>query len=118
MTTIEPLSSTGAPSSRQLLRSTAIALGIAIAILVAIVLPAEYGVDPMGVGRVLGLKEMGETELALAKEAAGHDEEGVAFRQEISGTSSSGPAQRVSRGSAVLEKVDGRWIVVHLHLSR
>ncbi|MEO5870679.1 MAG: nuclear transport factor 2 family protein [Gemmatimonadaceae bacterium] len=42
----------------------------------------------------------------------------VAFRQEISGTSSSGPAQRVSRGSAVLEKVDGRWIVVHLHLSR
>ncbi|MEO5815868.1 MAG: transmembrane anchor protein [Gemmatimonadaceae bacterium] len=77
MTTIEPLSSTGAPSSRQLLRSTAIALGIAIAILVAIVLPAEYGVDPTGVGRVLGLKEMGETKLALAKEAAGHDEEGV-----------------------------------------
>jgi len=42
----------------------------------------------------------------------------VVFRQEIAGTPSSGPAQSVARGSAVLEKVDGRWLIVHLHMSR
>lgn len=42
----------------------------------------------------------------------------VAFRQQISGTTASGPAQVSGRGSAVLEKRDGRWIIVHLHVSR
>jgi hypothetical protein len=60
------------PSSRRLLRSTAIALAVAAAILVTMVLPAEYGVDPTGVGRILGLTEMGETKMALAREEAGH----------------------------------------------
>jgi hypothetical protein len=58
------------PSTRQLIRSTLIALAAAIAILVTIVLPAEYGVDPTGVGRVLGLAEMGEIKTQLAAEAA------------------------------------------------
>ncbi|HEU0076657.1 MAG TPA: hypothetical protein VFQ76_03350, partial [Longimicrobiaceae bacterium] len=48
------------PSSRALLRSTAIAAATAAVLLVTVVLPAEYGVDPTGVGRVLGLTEMGE----------------------------------------------------------
>jgi hypothetical protein len=58
------------PSSRSLLRSTLIAAAVAAVILVTIVLPAEYGVDPTGIGRVLGLKQMGEIKVALAKEAA------------------------------------------------
>ena len=58
------------PSARTLLRSTLIALGIAALILVTIVLPAEYGVDPTGIGRPLGLTRMGEIKVALAKEAA------------------------------------------------
>jgi len=41
----------------------------------------------------------------------------VAFRQEIGGTPTSGPVQRVGRGSAVLEKLNGRWTIVHLHVS-
>lgn len=49
------------PSSKQLLRSTLIALVAAIAILVGIVLPSEYAIDPTGIGRVLGLKEMGRS---------------------------------------------------------
>jgi hypothetical protein len=52
------------------LRSTLIAAAVAIALLVTVVLPAEYGVDPTGIGRVLGLTEMGEIKVALAKEAA------------------------------------------------
>lgn len=57
------------PSTAQLLRSTLIALVAAIAILVTVVLPAEYGIDPTGAGRVLGLTEMGEIKDGLAKEA-------------------------------------------------
>lgn len=58
------------PSSRSLFRSTLIAAAVAIVLLVAVVMPAEYGVDPMGVGRLLGLTEMGRIKVALAKEAA------------------------------------------------
>lgn len=58
------------PSSRTLLRSTLIAAGVALLILVTVVMPAEYGVDPTGVGRVLGLEEMGEIKQSLAAEAA------------------------------------------------
>ncbi|UFN49244.1 transmembrane anchor protein [Roseomonas sp. OT10] len=57
------------PSSKQLLRSTAIAIVAAAAILVAVVLPAEYGIDPTGIGRPLGLTEMGELKMQLAAEA-------------------------------------------------
>jgi hypothetical protein len=58
------------PSSQQLLRSTLLAAVSAIVILVAIVLPAEYGVDPTGVGRLLRMTEMGEIKQQLAAEAA------------------------------------------------
>ncbi|MES2521893.1 MAG: transmembrane anchor protein [Gemmatimonadota bacterium] len=51
------------------MRSTLIAVGVAAVLLVGVVLPAEYGVDPIGVGRVLGLTEMGRIKTALAREA-------------------------------------------------
>jgi hypothetical protein len=57
------------PTSRQLLRSTAIAAVSAVAILVTVVLPAEYNIDPTGIGGVLGLAEMGEIQTQLAEEA-------------------------------------------------
>ena len=57
------------PSSRALLRSTLIAAATAAVLLVTIVLPAEYGVDPTGIGRVVGLTQMGEIKMALAEEA-------------------------------------------------
>jgi len=61
---------TDLPSSGRLLRSTLIA-GISAAVLLTIVvLPAEYGVDPTGVGRVLRLTEMGEIKMRLAAEDA------------------------------------------------
>lgn len=57
------------PSSAQLIRSTAIAAASAVAILVTVVLPAEYNIDPTGIGGVLGLAEMGEIKTQLAEEA-------------------------------------------------
>lgn len=56
------------PSSAQLLRSTFIAMTTAAALLVTVVLPAEYAIDPTGVGRALGLAEMGEIKKQLAEE--------------------------------------------------
>jgi hypothetical protein len=43
------------PSGRQLLKYTVIAIGIAAVVLLTSVLPAEYGIDPTGIGGRLGL---------------------------------------------------------------
>ena len=40
------------PSTAQLLRSTALAAASAVVLLLTVVLPAEYGVDPTGIGRL------------------------------------------------------------------
>src|SRR5438552_14218551 len=45
---------------------TGIALLVAGLILVAAVLPAEYGVDPLGIGRRLGLLAIGEVQKKVA----------------------------------------------------
>jgi hypothetical protein len=58
------------PSTRQLIRSTIIAAVSAVILLFTVVLPSEYGVDPTGIGRALGLTEMGEIKTRLAQEAA------------------------------------------------
>lgn len=57
------------PSSKQLLRSTILAAIAALVLLVVVVLPAEYGIDPTGAGRVLRLTEMGDIKQQLAAEA-------------------------------------------------
>lgn len=57
------------PSTRQLVRSTIIAAVSAVVLLYTLVLPSEYGVDPTGIGRALGLTEMGEIKTRLTAEA-------------------------------------------------
>ena len=66
------------PSSESLLKSTLLALLAAIVILVTIVLPAEYGIDPTRIGRVLGLTQMGAIKMQLAEEAAADREASTA----------------------------------------
>ena len=58
------------PSSKQLIKSTILAAIAAIVILFTVVLPAEYGIDPTGVGKLLRLTEMGQIKQQLAEEAA------------------------------------------------
>lgn len=70
MSDISNSTPTNLPTTRQLIRSTIIAAAIAAALLTAVVLPAEYGIDPTGIGNVLGLTEMGRIKASLAKEAA------------------------------------------------
>lgn len=57
------------PSTGKLIRSTLVAAVVAAALLVTVVLPAEYAIDPTGAGRLLGLTEMGEIKQQLAEEA-------------------------------------------------
>ena len=57
------------PTSAQLLRSTLIAFVTAAVLLVTVVMPADYGIDPTGIGRLLNLTEMGEIKKELAAEA-------------------------------------------------
>lgn len=54
------------PTLRQLNRATLLAVGAAAVILVTTVLPAEYGVDPTGVGTALGLTAMGQMKQGAA----------------------------------------------------
>ncbi len=58
------------PSTGKLIKSTIIAVVAAGILLVTVVMPAEYGIDPTGAGKILGLKKMGEIKVSLAKEAA------------------------------------------------
>lgn len=66
------------PSPRALVRSTLIAIAVALVLLFTVVLPAEYGIDPTRIGRVLGLTQMGEIKMALAREAAAEEAEAAA----------------------------------------
>lgn len=58
------------PSRRRLLTTTLVAVAVAVVILTTIVLPAEYGVDPTRVGRLLGLTSMGQAKSVAASSGA------------------------------------------------
>ena len=46
------------PSGKNILIGSLAALAIAVVVLIAFVLPAEYGIDPTGIGRALGIEGM------------------------------------------------------------
>lgn len=62
------------PPIKRLLKATAIAIITASLLLITIVLPAEYSIDPTGIGAKLGLNKLGDAAttaaLAVSKEAA------------------------------------------------
>lgn len=57
------------PSTAKLIKSTILATIAAIVLLVTVVMPAEYALDPTGLGKITGLQRMGEIKVSLAKEA-------------------------------------------------
>lgn len=59
-----------APSGARLAKATLIALVVAAIVLVTAVLPAEYGIDPLGTGRALGLDQLFAAEETAAAAAA------------------------------------------------
>lgn len=83
MTTPNP--STVNATTPQLLKATAVALAVAGVVLVTTILPAEYGVDPTGIGQALGL-----TALSASAETTGP---AAAPTPDMAVTRSEGPYQ-------------------------
>lgn len=57
----------GTPSLARLATTTAIAVVVAGVLLVTVVLPAEYGLDPLGTGRWLGLTDIAAPPVAIVE---------------------------------------------------
>lgn len=76
------------PSTAKLIKSTIIAAIVAVVLLVTVVMPAEYGIDPTGIGKAIGLKRMGEIKVSLAKEAAADQkmDESATFAEVVEAT--------------------------------
>jgi hypothetical protein len=55
------------PTMPELIKATAIALAAAAVILITTVLPAEYGIDPTGIGKTLGLTALSVTSAQAAE---------------------------------------------------
>lgn len=70
MTDMTHLNRRTLPSSQQLLKATSLAIGVAGIILVAAVLPAEYGIDPTGIGSRLGLTSLSASAAGSSDAAA------------------------------------------------
>ena len=68
MTTPEEPATAAPPSRARLARTTVLAVVIAGVILVVTVLPAEYGIDPTGIGRRLGLTAIASPPLAAVED--------------------------------------------------
>lgn len=87
-------------SGRKLLRSTAIAFVVAMVLLVTVVMPSEYGIDPTRIGRLLGLTEMGEIKEQLHDEA-----EADQAAASASANGSAGDDEVLSRLDAIDERL-------------
>lgn len=55
------------PTLKQLFKATGIALFAAAAILITTVLPSEFGIDPTGIGKAMGLTALSATTAEAAK---------------------------------------------------
>ena len=58
------------PTLLQLIKATALALIVAGAVLITAVLPAEYGIDPTGIGKMLGLTTLSISSVPASEVAA------------------------------------------------
>ncbi|MGH1376739.1 MAG: transmembrane anchor protein [Alphaproteobacteria bacterium] len=70
------------PSTGKLIKSTIIAVITAGVLLITVVMPSEYGIDPTGIGQAIGLKKMGEIKTSLAEEAAADKAKDLATKVE------------------------------------
>lgn len=94
------------PTTGQLIRSTVIALAAAIVILVTIVLPSEYAIDPTGIGRALGLTHMGEVKKQLAAEAHADEQKAAQAEEVVAPPPAAAPAEPAVEAAPLQTVVD------------
>ncbi len=109
---------------QELLRGTLIAAALAAIILTVAVLPAEYGIDPTGAGRALGLAPLHKGQTAIAANAlapAVPMKKGstVSAPGEVRGETVAAP-QTVAYRSDVMEIIlpPGKGLEVKTHLAK
>jgi hypothetical protein len=97
-----------------LIRSTLVAAGAAGAILVLFWLPAEYGVDPTGVGALTGLTEMGEIKQQLAAEAEADAQAAIAAPIAATTAGDAAPSSAVAAPEilARLDRIDAQLAAI------
>lgn len=71
------------PSSRQLFRGTITTLGISLLLLVTTVLPAEFGLDPTGLGQKMGLTELYSAPEVMALKDPSSSSSGSGIQEQI-----------------------------------
>lgn len=96
------------PSSRTLARASIAAVGVAALLAVGVVMPAEYGRDPIGLGRVLGLTKMGRIKVALAKEAVADAAKDAAAKNAATNDAAAG-SNDARDATAVADGQTKRW---------
>ena len=84
------------PTSAQLIKSTIFAAAAAAVILTTIVLPSEYGIDPTGIGKAVGLAEMGEIKVQLGEEAEADRQSGLQNNEAAKNNRASAPGSSAS----------------------
>ena len=98
------------PSTAKLIVSTIGAALVALVLLVTVVMPSEYGIDPTRVGRMLGLTSMGEIKMQLAQEAEA-DRQATAAAQ-AQGTTSIAGTPPAPASDARLDAIEKRLDLV------
>lgn len=64
MPDISNMNREGLPSSKSLFKATGVALVIGLVVLITTILPAEYGIDPTGLGQTMGLTVLNQANAA------------------------------------------------------
>lgn len=109
MTNFETPDRAELPTTAQLSRATGLAALIAGVILVTTVLPAEYGIDPTGIGAITGLKKMGDM-----KEAAHVAEEApvatTTMNAPVAEATKSSPGVQTGKVNLTLQPGEGREV--------
>jgi hypothetical protein len=93
------------PTTGQINRATSLAALIAGALLVTVVMPNEYGVDPTGIGSVLGLKAAGD-----GKRAELLTEEPPATASEPEAAPAAAPGIKTGKVALTLQPGEGKEV--------
>jgi hypothetical protein len=108
------------PASRgKLLQATAIAIAVALVLLFTAVLPAEYGIDPTGVGAKLGLTGLAASgvESGAAPAAGGETAGPVIAAPTIKGTFVAQP-KRYKIDSREIKLASGDGVEIKYHMEK
>jgi hypothetical protein len=108
-------------SKAKLLQATGIAIAVALVLLFTAVLPAEYGIDPLGTGKLLGLNGLSESPAgpraaptpAAAGQAAGAEFEAPAIKGVFVAQS-----QNYKIDSREIKLADGEGIEIKYHMEK